>query len=445
MTITSTIHYECSRYDAAAFSSSRQTNDPSSEDLAPSPPLLPDERPVGAIPPPASSFPPFAAKDYFRFKVLHESTISRARVCRIETPNGSIDTPGFVAVGTNAALKAVPFSWADASGLQLAFANTYHLLLHPGADVVAAAGGLHAFMGRPGRPLITDSGGFQVFSLAYGTVHDELHSLKRSAGGASLTRRGNLVQRIDEEGVVFKSYRDGTAMMLSPESSVAAQKKLGADIILPLDQLAPYHVDDRGLRIATARSHRWEARSLMAHLEDVKEQAMFGIVHGGSDLQLRAHSAMYVSSLPFDGTAIGGALGQHQAEMLSIVKASMALIPRDKPVHVLGIADPKSSAALASLGVDTMDSCFATRVGRHGGLLTNDGTLRVAAGYNKHAHRSPVNGCECITCRSHSLSYLHHLVKAREPLAATLISLHNIHFMCEHFRRLRERILRNEL
>jgi queuine tRNA-ribosyltransferase len=183
-------------------------------------------------------------------------------VGRITTPHGTIDTPGYVAVGTNAALKAVATAQADAEGLQLMFCNTYHLMLHPGAEVVESAGGLHAFMGRRrDRPLITDSGGFQVFSLAYGGVHEELQaSLKRGASGGGPRRGGSLVARVDEAGVTFRSYRDGTAMLLSPESSVAAQKQLGADIILPLDELPPYHIGEEALAASVERSHRWEAR-----------------------------------------------------------------------------------------------------------------------------------------------------------------------------------------
>lgn len=313
-------------------------------------------------------------------------------------------------------------------------------------QVVESAGGLHSFMSRrPDRPIITDSGGFQVFSLAYGTVHQEIHSLKRSASGSranfASSRQGNLVLKISEEGVTFRSYRDGTPMLLSPESSIAAQKSLGADIILPLDELPPYHIGDEALATSVARSHRWEARSLLSHVENPSQQACYGIIHGGNSMDLRRSSAQYISSLPFDGFAVGGALGKDRSELVHIMQNVMKWLPRDRPVHVLGIADPESIPQLAALGCDTFDSCHATRVGRHGGMLTEQGTLRVAAGSHKSAHRIPVEGCECPTCQTHSLSYLHHLIKAREPVAATLLSVHNVFFMCKMMERLRTAIL----
>lgn len=402
--------------------------------------------------PTAADFPHYEEKEFFKFKVLHRSSRSSARVGIIETPHGSIDTPGFVAVATNGALKAVDWNTADMAGLQLAFANTYHLMLHPGEGVIADAGGLHNFIGRKERPLITDSGGFQVFSLAYGTVHQELHSIKRAGssngvGKGSNLRSGNLVQKIDESGVKFRSYRDGKLLHLSPESSIEAQKKIGADIILPLDQLTPFHVDGQSLAQATNRSHRWEARSLKTHIENPKQQAIYGIVHGGPDLLLRQHSATYISSLPFDGIAIGGTMGRNHSEMINIFRSTIKHLQRDlRPIHVLGIADPISAPHLVSLGADTMDSCYATRVGRHGSLLTKNGIMRVAASINKTNYNVPaIESCDCHTCQNYSLAFLHHLVKSHEPLASTLCSLHNIHFMCKLFEEIRSKIKKNEL
>lgn len=397
-----------------------------------------------APPPPASEFPPYEPRPFFRFELVHQSSKSAARVGRIHTPHGVVDTPGFVAVGTNAALKAVDGCWADAEGLQLMFVNTYHSMLHPGPEVVAGAGGLHAFMNRQ-RPIITDSGGFQVFSLAYGTVHEEVNSLKRSAG-RSKYKEGSLVERVSEEGVVFKSYRDGTRMLLTPESSVGAQKALGADIILPLDELPPYHTSEEALTASLARSHRWMARSLKAHLADPQQQAMYGIVHGGLSLDKRHKSIEYLASLPFDGMAIGGSLGKDRADLFWLLENIMPWVPRDKPTHVLGIADPNSIPTLVTYGCDTFDSCFPTRAGRHGQMLTKDGPLRLASGKHKAAYDRPaVPGCTCHTCRTHSRAYLHHLMKAKEPLAATLATLHNIHFMVELMAELRAKILADEI
>ena len=195
---------------------------------------------------------------YFKFELIYASTKSRARVGRIHTPHGIIDTPSFVGVGTNAALKGLDSVMVSQIGLQLMFCNTYHLMLQPGTDIIKQAGGLHTFMNRQ-MPIITDSGGFQVFSLAYGTVKDELKSKGQKKGD-------NLVLKTSEEGVLFRSYRDGTKILLTPETSVAAQKDLGADIIIPFDELPPYHIDQRKLLASLERTHRWEKRSLDAHL-----------------------------------------------------------------------------------------------------------------------------------------------------------------------------------
>ncbi len=412
-----------------------------------------------------SAFSSYQGQDHFKFTVVHQSSRSGsdARVCTIETPHGTITTPGYVPVATNAALKAVDTTVADTLGVELMFCNTYHLMLHPGTEVIESAGGLHNFMSRrQDRPLITDSGGFQAFSLAYGTVHEELHSsLKRKSGrggggvSASTTKAeemttpssqdGSLVLKIDEDGIVFRSYRDGTPMLLSPESSITAQKSLGADIILPLDELPPYHISEDTLAASVARSHRWEARSLLHHIQDPRTQACYGIIHGGSSMSLRKASSEYISSLPFDGLAVGGALGKDTDELFNIMHHVMGWVPRNKPIHVLGIADPKNIARLSTLGCDTFDSCHATRVGRHGAMLTDNGNLRVAAGDHKSAHRTPVENCTCPTCTTYSLSYLHHLVKAREPLAATLLSVHNIHYMVQLTKKLQVAILNNEV
>ena len=264
-------------------------------------------------PPDASTFPSwsYSPRPFFHFELLHQSTKSAARVGRIHTPHGTIDTPGYVAVATNAALKGVDIRDADTVGQQLIFCNTYHLLLQPGTDVVEGAGGLHNFMNRKSGPLITDSGGFQVFSLAYGSVHEELSTggeLKRRGGGGE--KKGSLhvtggkggkpSVQVTEEGAIFRSYRDGKSFLLTPESTVQAQKSFGADIIIPLDELPPYHIDRNVLVNSVERTHRWEARSLQEHLKDVKDQAMYCVIHGGLDRELRQKSLDYLTSLPFD-------------------------------------------------------------------------------------------------------------------------------------------------
>lgn len=366
---------------------------------------------------------------------MHQSSRSAARVGRVHTPHGVIDTPGFVAVATNAALKAVDHRPLQ-DILQLIFCNTYHLLLHPGPQVIKEAGGLHSFMQRD-RPIITDSGGFQVFSLAHGSVTDELNMKKSRA------REESLLLGVSENGATFRSYRDGKRLTLTPESSVDAQKDYGSDIIVPLDELPPYHIDRETLHKSVLLSHRWEARSLRRHLEDRRKQAMYAVVHGGIDEPLRQMSAEYLTSLPFDGYAIGGSLGKDRNELFNLLRFVVPLLPKEKPNHLLGIADVESIQGSVPFGVDTFDSCFPTRLGRHGTLLTKRfGRLQIRQGKWKNVFEPPdwEGGLQ-----GHTLAYLHHLFKANEPIAATLLTLHNLHFMAEFMESIRAKILNDEI
>ena len=399
-------------------------------------------------PPPASSFPPYRPAPFFRFELVHRSSKSAARVGRIHTPHGVIDTPGFVAVGTNGALKAVPHQALADAGVDLMFANTYHLMLQPGPDVVARAGGLHRFVGRD-APIITDSGGFQVFSLARPSEDD-----RREMKSRRVTKHkdaAGLLLEVNESGVLFKSYRDGARVSLTPESSVAAQKKLGADVIVPLDELPPYHISRDALERSVYLSHRWEARSLREHLRDVRDQAMYGVIHGGVDESLRRLSAAYVGSLPFDGFAIGGSLGKDTAELLRLLSTLMPLLPADRPNHLLGIGDVGSIRGAVLHGVDTFDSTFPTRNARHGTLLTFDARrwggdrFNVARREHAEALEPPDETCPCALCREHTVAYLHHLFRANEPIAVTLAATHNLHHMGRLMARTRDAILRDEI
>ena len=394
-------------------------------------------------PPPASEFPAYVPRDFFRFELVHESKRSAARVGRIHTPHGVVKTPGFVAVGTNGALKAVPHQTLSEAGLDLMFANTYHLMLQPGPERVADAGGLHRFIGRD-APIITDSGGFQVFSLAHATA-DDTDELKSRRPSKHKDAAG-LILRVDEEGVLFKSYRDGARVLLTPETSVAAQKALGADIIIPLDELPPYHIDRDVLERSVYLSHRWEARSLRAHLADVRRQAMYAVIHGGVDRELRKMSAEYLGSLPFDGFAIGGSLGRNTDELTDMLRFLMPRIPRDRPNHLLGIGDEASVRAATRLGVDTFDSTFPTRSARHGTLLTRTrGRLNVRRAACATMNEPPCAECECSLCRNHTVAYLHHLDRAREPTMWSLATEHNLHYMAWLMRSQRDAILRGDL
>ncbi|MBS0625818.1 MAG: tRNA-guanosine(34) transglycosylase [Verrucomicrobia bacterium] len=374
---------------------------------------------------------------YFRFEILHRSTKSRARVGRIYTPHGIIDTPNFVAVGTNGTLKALDNRMVDSIGLQLMFCNTYHLLLQPGVEVVRRAGGLHKFINRQ-MPIITDSGGFQVFSLAYGSVADELKSR-----GAK--KQDGHVLKITEEGVLFRSYRDGAKVLLTPESSIAAQKALGADIIIPFDELPPYHIGPEKLKASLDRTHRWEKRSLDEHLKNPQNQAMYAVIHGGVDPSLRKASCDYLTQHPFDGYAIGGSVGKTKFEMVEMLQAMLPRLPEEKPNHLLGIGDLESLKQCVPIGIDTFDSSYPTRAARHGLLLTQEGGLKVLKSENANCFGPIEHGCTCWTCQNFTLAYLHHLFKAAELTAYNLASVHNLHFMVELMRRFRESILKNEL
>lgn len=401
------------------------------------PPLIPDPY---AEPPPTSSFPSYEPRSYFRYELIHQSNKSSARAGIIHTPHGQIPTPSFVAVATNAALKAVDHRDLNES-LPLIFCNTYHLLLHPGPDVISKAGGLHQFMKRD-KPIITDSGGFQVFSLAYGSVADELN-MKRRPRENGKGKSSSLLLKVSEEGAEFRSYRDGTRLLLTPESSVDAQKAYGSDIIIPLDELPPYHIDPKKLHQSVLLSHRWEARSLRRHLEDVRQQAMYAVVHGGIDEKLRILSADYLKGLPFDGFAIGGSLGKNRQELFDLLSFTVPRLPKDRPNHLLGIADVDSINGAVPLGIDTFDSCFPTRLGRHGTILTKRfGRVHIKQGKWKTVFEPPdwEGGLQ-----GHTLAYLHHLYKVHEPMAGTLLTMHNVLFMAEYMESLRNKILQDEI
>jgi len=370
---------------------------------------------------------------YFSFKIIHQSKKSKARVGQITTPHGVIDTPNFVAVGTNGTLKALDNVLLEQLEQQLMFCNTYHLLLHPGPEVIKAAGGLHKFINRK-QPIITDSGGFQVFSLAYGTVKDEL----KSKGNKS---QQNSVCKINEEGVTFRSYRDGAKVILTPEVSIQVQKDLGADIIIPFDELPPYHIDERKLKRSLDRTHRWEKRSLDEHLKNPQEQAMYAVIHGGINKEFRSISCKTLSDMPFDGFAIGGSVGKNHDEMIEMLQHTIPQLPSEKPNHLLGIGDLPAIERILPLGIDTFDSSHPTKCARHGHLFSSQGTVRIKQGKHKF-NMDPIDPeCLCYTCKNYKTSYIHHLFKANEPTAHTLATLHNVYFMMQLMKQYRQDIL----
>ncbi len=374
----------------------------------------------------------------FHFELIYTSSKSGARVGKIHTPHGIIDTPNFVAVGTNGTLKALDSVTTNQLGLQLMFCNTYHLMVHPGVDTVKQAGGLHHYINRP-YPIITDSGGFQVFSLAYGSVKEELKS-------KGLSRHTESVIKITEDGVLFRSYRDGSPLLLTPETSIQAQKALGADIIIPFDELPPYHIDHAKLKESLDRTHRWEERSLLEHTKNPQQQAMYAVIHGGIDPDLRKLSCKILTALPFDGFAIGGSVGKNRAEMITMLEYTVPLLPPKKPNHLLGIGDLPSVDASVRLGIDTFDSSYPTRAARHGTLFLGlDRSLRVLQTKYRN-HFEPIDRtCECYTCLNYTVAYLHHLFKAKEMAGLTLATIHNLHFMIKLMKDYQRAILAGDI
>ena len=391
-------------------------------------------------------------------RLLARSKVSNARLGLLTTKDGVLETPAFVAVGTNAALKSVDLR--DVPDIDALFVNAYHLMLHPGVDVIHRAGGVRNFMATE-KVVMSDSGGFQVFSLKYGTVHSELSPSLKMRSGRKIRKDGVSSEvKVRESGVTFRSYRDGSHLHLSPEVSVSAQKKINSSIIMPLDELPPYHTTPDVLRTSLERTHRWMARSLDTHLGAPQGQLCYGIVHGGSVPALRKESVDFCVSHGFDGFAIGGALGKDADELSSIVRFVMddaengegcglrdVAVRTGRPVHALGIADPWNIRRLVRFGVDTFDGCFVTKISRHGAMLTGDPRnptrLSVKSGRWKDTHERL--DCECSTCTQYTLSYLHHLIKAREPLADALLSIHNLTFVGRVMKTIREDIRQGEL
>ena len=254
-----------------------------------------------------------------------------------------------------------------------------------------------------------------------------------------------------EEGVTFRSYRDGSKFLLTPESTVQAQKDIGADIIIHFDELLPFHISPHKLAESVDRSHRWEARSLKEHLRNVQNQAMYSVIHGGLDKEQRTKSVEYLTSFPFDGYAIGGSLGSNRDELKDLLSWLMPLFEKDdrvrtKPRHLLGIAEEVNIRNVVSMGLDTMDSCYPTRLSRHGTLMTKKGLIHITQGKYEHAYGVPIDeDCQCTTCQQHDRAYLHHLYKAKDPLATMLGTVHNIHFMNDMMKQIRQDILDNKI
>ena len=384
-----------------------------------------------------------------RFGFAVDAQLGEARLGVLSTPHGEVRTPAFVAVGTQATVKSVtPEAVAD-TGAQLLFANTYHLYLRPGADVVAAHGGLHRFMNWD-RPLLTDSGGFQVFSLGASIEHGvgKVASIFPGEAGGQQRQVGKGLVKVGEDGVQFRSHIDGSTHVFTPERSIELQRQLGADIVLAFDECtSPLH-DEAYTGASMERTHRWALRSLETFEGSAPlhgyEQALYGIVQGGAFRRLREQSARFIGGMPFHGIAIGGNLGKGHDEMNAVLEWTVPLLPRDRPRHLLGIGDVAGVFSAVERGVDTFDCVMPTRSARAGALLTVGAEAedtRSKTGANaghrlniKNARfaedtRPVEEGCDCYTCANYSRAYLRHLFKADEQLGQQLATIHNLRFM----------------
>ncbi len=352
----------------------------------------------------------------------------RARAGVIYTAHGPIETPAFIPLATKGTVRALESAEVAELGYQLILGNTYHLFVSPGPERIAAAGGLHGFMNWE-RAVITDSGGFQVFSLAHGGVANEVKGSGRSGDHGS---------RVDitEEGARFQSPRDGAELFISPEVSMSVQAQLGSDIALVFDECTPFHADREYTARSTERTHRWLDRCLAWHGENGPErQAVFGIVQGGTHEDLRRESAEAVSAAGVDGLAIGGTLGRDKEEMAAVLAMTAPLLPEEAPKHLLGIGEVDDLLGGIALGLDVFDCAVPTRLSRHGVALAPSPETRWRLDMRKGGwvgNREPlVEGCPCSTCQRHDRDYVSYLSRAEELTAVRLIVIHNLTYMRE--------------
>lgn len=367
----------------------------------------------------------------FSFEIHKKIPGKLGRAGVISTPHGEVQTPSFVVVGTKANVKGVTPEMLKHLGTQVVLANTYHLYLQPGDDVVSKAGGFARMMNWSG-PTMTDSGGFQVFSLgeAFGTGVSKVASgQEQVVSDRKDYDKNNKQAFIDDEGVNFKSYINGDMHRLTPERSMEIQWNLGADMIFAFDECTSPHADYDYQVQAMERTHRWAQRCITRHKELDRNniQALFGVVQGGRFQDLRETSARVLGMMDFDGFGIGGSFNKD--DMDSTVYWVNNILPEDKPRHMLGIGEPLDIFGGVENGCDLFDCVSPTRVARHGRLYTKDGPLNIKNAQFKKDVQSIETDCECYTCKNYTRAYLHHLMRSKEMLGQTLGSIHNLHFM----------------
>lgn len=386
------------------------------------------------------------------FEITKRAKRGRARAGKITTTHGVIETPAFIPVGTQASVKGITPDQLKAIGVQAVLANTYHLYLRPGDEAVKKMGGLHSFMNWNG-PTVTDSGGFQAFSLGYALEHGVGKlgffpgEAKDSGEGEHVVRfKKEKLTRITEDGVEFRSHLDGAKHFFTPEKSIQIQHNLGADIIFAFDECtSPLH-NKQYTKESLERTHRWAVRSLAAHEKrNTKKlpnapQYLFGILQGGAYKDLREKSAKFIGGMDFPGFGIGGSLGKFKKDMYTILDWVMPFLPEEKPRHLLGIGSADDIVEAVKRGIDTFDCVIPTRFGRNGAALTEGATINM----RNSAHltdKKPIDAaCGCPTCQQFSRGYITHLFRAHEMLGPILLTIHNLFFMERFMKKIREAI-----
>lgn len=350
----------------------------------------------------------------FGFDLQKTDAVTAARVGTVTTPHGDIPIPAFMPVGTLGAVKTLAPEEVKALGARIILGNTYHLYLRPGLEIITKLGGLHRFMGWDG-PILTDSGGFQVLSLGH-------------------------LRKINDDGVVFRSHIDGSEHFFSPEVATQIQSELGADIIMTFDD-CPDHLGDRAeIEKSMARTHVWAQRCLTSHTNE--NQALFGIVQGGTYPELRRQSANYMTSLNFPGYALGGlSVGEAKELTWAMVEEVTPLLPSDKPRYLMGVGSPEDLFEGVARGVDMFDCVLPTRVARNGSLFTSQGRRSIRRAMYKDMDAPVEEGCDCYACRNFPAAFLHHLFKSEEMLGYRLASIHNLRFLVRLMERIRESII----
>jgi queuine tRNA-ribosyltransferase len=351
----------------------------------------------------------------FEFTVQSQCGFTAARSGVLSTPHGHIHTPAFMPVGTQATVKTLSPDELRELGAECILSNSYHLYLRPGSDTIGKLGGLHSFMGWD-RAILTDSGGFQVFSLAH-------------------------LRKIGEDGIYFRSHIDGAEHFFSPEKVIQIEEELGADIIMAFDECAPYPCSHEYAEQAMERTHRWAERCARAHTR--KEQALFGIVQGASYPDLRGRSAEFLRELDLPGYAIGGlSVGEPKAIMYSVLEQTTPHLPEQKPRYLMGVGSPEDLFECVARGVDMFDCVLPTRIARNGALLTPEGRINIRNARYWKDSLPVVEGCGCYACRNFSRAYLRHLIKSDEVLGIRLTTIHNLHFLLELASQIRDSIER---